>query len=350
MRRILITWFSKAEGGAESSVIELANFLSEQENFKIVLLFVTSPTTSLKVRKKLSKEVSLYNPQMSLPLYKILSFFVVLSICFKERIDILNTNYRAVVGESLAGKFAGNKVFSTVRAIFIDRSNVRNFIFTDGTIAISKAVAEKMRNLGYKKQVKVIYNGLNLEKFELWPHDEGQSKNYLYFMARLVPWKRPGWFVRAAVKIHEKYPNTRFSIFGRGPQREKLDKLINKEDAEGYIELGGFISRNDPRLKKYGICVHPSFEEPFGKTIIEGIMRNKVMVATKAGGIPEILKDYSLLFKRDSFESLVKKLEEAYSNFKIYHRKISKIKPEVINKFNMRRVGKEYYKFFTNNS
>ncbi len=348
MRRILITWFSKALGGAENSVIDLCNFLSKYKDLKIVLLFVSQDKAFFANGDKINEKVKVYDFCLSLPCYNVLAFFIVFWISVKEKIDIVNVNYRAVFPESLAAKILGKKVVSTIRAVLIDKKNANSFYFTEQVIAISKAVAEKIKSLGYEKSVTVIYNGIDLNKFEIWTPRKKIAKQGFYFLARMVRWKRPDWFVKAAIEVHKEYPKSRFVLFGRGLEEDKLRKIIRENKAGNYVKMGGFISRNDIRLKDYGICVLPSFIEPFGKTILEGILRNNVIVATNSGGVPEILKDYDLLFERDSFDDLVRKMKSAYESFDFYYSEISKIKKKSSEKFNMTRVANDYHNLFIN--
>jgi glycosyltransferase involved in cell wall biosynthesis len=165
-------------------------------------------------------------------------------------------------------------------------------------------------------------------------------------MARNVKWKRADWFVRAAKKIHDIYPQTKFGIFGCGPEDENIRKLIKEMDSQNYIRMYGFIDRYNDRLDEYGIYVISSYMEPFGKTVLEALFMNKVVVGTNAGGIPEILPDYKLLFERDSFEDFVLKLKNAILNYDYYYNQINEIRVRYKNYYSMKRVGREYNKAY----
>jgi len=345
-KKILITWWSSSLGGAEESIIDLSNYLSERKKIKVILLFIESKKIVFP-KNKLKKEVKLYNFSFSLPIYKILSFFIVLWICLKENIDIVNVNYRAVVPESFAAKLLGKEVVSTVRAVLIDKNNSRCFAFTDMIIAISNSVAIRLREIGYLKGIRIIYNGICLKNFEIFKNSKkiGSEKSF-YFMARLVKWKRPDWFIKAATIINKENPNSKFIIFGEGPERKSLEKMISENGLKDHVKLEGFVSKNDPRLKNCDICVLPSYIEPFGKVIVEAIIRGKVVVATKSGGIPEILRNYDLLFERDNFEDLVNKMKKAYANFDYYQSVTLEMQKDMIKKFRMERVAEDYYNLF----
>jgi glycosyltransferase involved in cell wall biosynthesis len=223
--------------------------------------------------------------------------------------------------------------------------NSFNFWFVDFVIAISEAVKIGLINNYEIKNITVIHNGIDVDTYP--PSKRTESMRYrIYFMARNVKWKRADWFVRAAKKIHDIYPQTKFGIFGCGPEDENIRKLIKEMDSQNYIRMYGFIDRYNDRLDEYGIYVISSYMEPFGKTVLEALFMNKVVVGTNAGGIPEILPDYKLLFERDSFEDFVLKLKNAILNYDYYYNQINEIRVRYKNYYSMKRVGREYNKAY----
>jgi len=235
--RILITWYSKAFGGAEDSVIDLCNYLSNHKDLNIIFLCVTSKQVFLRLETKLSSKVKLYHFSLSLFIYNLLAFFITIFIIVREKINIVNVNYRAVLAESLAVKILGKKVVSTVRAIFIHRTNINLFCCTDMVVAISGIVAKGMKELGYQKPVRIIHNGLDLKDFKIWTSSKFRNRESFYFMARMVKWKRPDWFVRAAIDIHKEYPYLKFILFGEGPEQENIKRIIEENNAKEYYNL-----------------------------------------------------------------------------------------------------------------
>ena len=139
MKKILLTWYSKAQGGAEGSIIDLCNKIAESEKFKVVLLFVNSSSFNPDL-SNIDSRVIVYNFNLNLWLYERLSFFIVLFILLRRKIDILHCGYRGIFGESLAAKVFGKFVLATMRAIPLEISNAKKFRYVDLFIAVSNSV------------------------------------------------------------------------------------------------------------------------------------------------------------------------------------------------------------------
>lgn len=339
--KVMITWLSTSRGGAEMSVIDLCNFLSSK-NISLILLYVSSSKDYLGFPILINKNVKCYFLRINIHFYKILSFFIVLYLCFKEKPDLVHLNFRSVFQESMAAKILGIPTISTVRAIFLDRENVNNFKFVDMVVGVSMAVIRKIIELGYKGKTLVIYNGINIKLLNLFLNSK-LNRDKIYLTGRLVKWKRIDWFILAAIQLHKEFKNTNFYIFGEGREEEKLKELIKLHNAGSYIHVLGFIDPNDKILKDMGICVLPSFEEPFGRSLVESVMRGRVTVASNSGAISELIPKKDLLFRRDDFSDFVSKLFLAYKKFNFYEKYFKKLSIIFLKKYKMDRVAEEYF-------
>ncbi len=115
---------------------------------------------------------------------------------------------------------------------------------------------------------------------------------------RVSPGKGQEVLVKAAPMILQKAPETRFLIFGNMEQKHgyvaKVESLIEELGLKDRVLMLGF--RTDaPRLVRAAHAhVVPSLEEPFGLVVIEGMMLETPIVASRVGGIPEIIDDGDL--------------------------------------------------------
>ena len=347
--KILITWFSTADGGAEASITDLCNYLAASSSVsKVILLYAHSQRNNRTIRSvKFHKKVGVYRFNVSLLLWNLISTFVVFYLCLKENPDIVQVNFRSVVGESIGAKLSGKKVISSLRVILIDRNNMNSFIFVDHIVGISRAVLERAKLIGWRKRYTLIYNGVDLDRIDLekFP-DRKMDKNKFYSLSRLVRWKRIDWFVKGASNIRKEFPKTKYSIYGGGPKEQVLREMIKMNDSEEFIKLKGWISPWSKDLEKIGTFVLTSYEEPFGKAVIEAVLRGKVVVAPKSGAIPELFPNYDLLFERDNFNDLVNKLRLAYLNHRKYRRQIRSIRKRFIDHYNMSRVRDQYISLY----
>ena len=113
-----------------------------------------------------------------------------------------------------------------------------------------------------------------------------------------------------------KRENARLIIAGSGPELETVKRLSKTDDR--IISLG-FISEEEKRklLIDAGLVAVPSlWPEPFPMTILESFGSGTPVVASKVGGIPEIVRDgvNGMLFEPGDSEKLSTILTELSEN------------------------------------
>jgi glycogen(starch) synthase len=148
-------------------------------------------------------------------------------------------------------------------------------------------------------KIKVIPNGVNIEKFNNCRSEIGFRRKYamdnekiVFFVGRLVNEKGAHILVDAAPKIIHHYNNVKFIIAGRGPQLDYLRKIANERNISHKIYFTGYIS-DEELIKLYkcvDVAVFPSLYEPFGIVALEGMLANVPVVVSDAGGLGEIVE------------------------------------------------------------
>ena len=107
-------------------------------------------------------------------------------------------------------------------------------------------------------------------------------------------------------------------IYGSGSLESKLEKLANKLKIEDKIEWRGFVpySKVPEALSQIDIFVYPSRHEGFGRSIMEALAMEKAVVATRVGGIPDLINDgeNGFLVEPHSPEQLANKIGELIKN------------------------------------
>lgn len=158
---------------------------------------------------------------------------------------------------------------------------------TDILTVISTYLLDRARRLGYKGQVEVIPNGVDVNRFR----QVGQSsaltnKVVLITTSRLVEKNAVGDIIEA-LKFLPK--NVSLKIIGIGPLESELKNL-----ARGLpVEFIGFVAQDD--IPKYlhdaDIFVRPSLSEGQGISFIEAMASGIPVIATPVGGITDFLRD-----------------------------------------------------------
>lgn len=115
------------------------------------------------------------------------------------------------------------------------------------------------------------------------------------FVGNLVPRKRPLAFVETIAAIRKQAPNV--PVLGLFFGRAKFDldrkamELAQSLGVADCVKLMGFRFPAEPWLAACDVFLVPAIEEPFGRSIIEGMLIRTPVVATSSGGNVEAIED-----------------------------------------------------------
>ena len=136
----------------------------------------------------------------------------------------------------------------------------------------------------------VVYNGIRLEDFAAGvPY--AHKRPYVLGIGRLVPQKGFDILIDA---FAQSPPETHdLLLAGEGRERDALQAQIEKYNLQSRIFLMGRADR--PKavafFKGCDFFVLPSRQEPFGIVNLEAMAAGKAIIASRIGGVPEIVQD-----------------------------------------------------------
>lgn len=107
--------------------------------------------------------------------------------------------------------------------------------------------------------------------------------------AALVDHKDQRTLVRAADYARTLEPDLHWVIAGDGPRRRALHAEITRLGLADRVHLVGYIDRVDALITEASVFVMSSKEEGFGSVLLNALALGRPIVATAAGGIPEVL-------------------------------------------------------------
>ena len=123
---------------------------------------------------------------------------------------------------------------------------------------------------------------------ELWlPHNSPVVGN----VAALVPHKGQRHLIEAAALVVKRVPDARFVIAGEGELRGALERQIKEHRLEKHVFLAGFRPDILSVHKAFDIFVMSSVTEGLGTSLLDAMACGKPIVATTAGGMPEVVED-----------------------------------------------------------
>lgn len=110
-------------------------------------------------------------------------------------------------------------------------------------------------------------------------------------VAALVPHKGHRYLIDAAHLVVQEMPDARFIILGEGELRDHLEKQVREHSLEKHVLLPGFRPDVLGCIKGFDLFVMSSVTEGLGTSLLDAMACRKAIVATSAGGIPEVVED-----------------------------------------------------------
>ncbi|MGW7900807.1 accessory Sec system glycosyltransferase GtfA [Staphylococcus shinii] len=134
---------------------------------------------------------------------------------------------------------------------------------------------QQMRHFkGLKPVIKTIPVG-SLSKLK---YPTRKRKSYSIITAsRLASEKHIDWLLYAVIKAKKYLPHLTFDIYGEGVEKGKLQKIIDQQKANGYIQLKGHVNL-DEVYTRYELFVTGSTSEGFGLTLMEAVGSGLAMI------------------------------------------------------------------------
>ncbi len=177
----------------------------------------------------------------------------------------------------------------------------------DRVIAVSQATAKAFRGpFSFEGSVVTIHNGVDLRRFPLKGEErEGvravlgvpEDAFLVCSVGQICERKGLLELIEAFAMAHAEAPKMHLMIAGSvvfEHERPYLDRLLRaatKPSAAGSVRFTGQLEDISALLRAADLLVLNSHEEPFGLVLIEAMSSGTAVLATRTGGIPEIVRD-----------------------------------------------------------
>lgn len=165
---------------------------------------------------------------------------------------------------------------------------------------------------GLAPRAEVIHNGVNAEALDRdadSPAPVGRAP-YLLCIADLVPWKGHDTLLRAFAEVAAARPALRLALLGDTQLRAEVEALAERLGIRSRVDLLGERGRAEVAalLRGCELFVLASRAESFGLAVAEAQACGRAVVATRVGGLPEVVEDgiTGLLVPPDAAEALAR--------------------------------------------
>jgi glycosyltransferase involved in cell wall biosynthesis len=157
----------------------------------------------------------------------------------------------------------------------------------NAVLADSGAVAERLRP---GIEAHVVYCPVELDVPDApapWPAGDGVVVG---FVGRIEPRKGPLDLVRAAAAIHAGAPGSRIVLVGDDPY-DSAPEYAAQVLAATDVEHVPWVADGAAVMRHLDVLVAPSRQEPFGTVLAEAMAAGTPVVATRVGGLAEVVAD-----------------------------------------------------------
>ena len=225
-------------------------------------------------------------------------------------VDVVHTNsLKADILGGIAARLAGKRVVWHVRdrispdylpgkVVIAFRQLARwipHAIITNSMSTLQSLLLPAQGSSG-ARLAHVIHDGVDrsIISFTTLPQ---QSSLVVGIVGRLSPWKGQDVFLRAVYQIYREFESVRFvilgsALFGEEEYERHIRDLSKQLGLDECVQFCGFVTNVAEWIATFDILVHAStIDEPFGQVVIEGMAAGKPVIATRGGGVSEIVEE-----------------------------------------------------------
>jgi N-acetyl-alpha-D-glucosaminyl L-malate synthase BshA len=246
-------------------------------------------------------------PLFEFPLYTPALASKIVEVARFEKLDLIHAHYAIphAISATLAREILGTgmKVITTLHGTDITLVGLEPSFLpvmkysieqSDGVTAVSRFLREKTTtNYGIDKDIRVIPNFVDTEKYRRLPSDDIRGKfapdgeKLLIHVSNFRNVKRVPDVIRIYNEVRKKVPS-HLLLVGDGPDRSACEILVRELKLENHVWFLGKQLEIIPILSAADLMLMPSQSESFGLSALEAMACEVPVVSSSVGGLPEL--------------------------------------------------------------
>jgi len=219
--------------------------------------------------------------------------------------------------KSLGKTYVHHYLYKKISKIIVVSNEVREILIKENKIPLDK--------------LELIYNGVDLNEFNYNRFNHKYLKQEFNIqnndvvvgaIGRLGKNKNQEFIIEIASKLKNQISNIKYLIVGQDNSpnkhyKSKLEEMVRKSNLKNQVHLTGFREDIPAIMDILDILIIPSKQEAFGIVAIEAMAMKKVVLATRVGGLKEVIEDgktgFLLPIEADVFAEKIKQLAQESS-------------------------------------
>lgn len=167
---------------------------------------------------------------------------------------------------------------------------------SDAITAVSENLREETyKNFNINKEIAVIYNFVDVSRFNKKPFDAfkkviaPEGEKIFVHASNFRKIKRVEDVIKVFAEVQEQIPS-KLLMVGDGPERHVCEELVRELNITEHVRFVGRQEQIEEILAVCDIFLLPSEYESFGLSALEAMAAKSVVICTNAGGLPEIIE------------------------------------------------------------
>lgn len=312
-KKVLYVITKATWGGAQRYVYDLA-VEAKKQGYDVAVAYGSDGMLADKLKEQSIRTISFPSLGRDVNLTKdIAVFWDLIRLFRKERPNVVHINSSKVGGlGTLAARLARvpNIIFTAHGWAFNEeRTSLQRgailfiswltMLFAHKTIVVSNRMHDQAPQFFVARKIHVIHNSIHAIRFYTQKEAratlglEGLPNNTLLLgtIGELHKNKGQVYLLEAFAQLKNESANIHLCIIGRGEEEESLKNKVKELGIESDVTFTGFVDEAVRYLHVFDIFLLPSITEAFGYVLLEAGLAELPVIATRVGGIPEIIEN-----------------------------------------------------------
>jgi len=155
-------------------------------------------------------------------------------------------------------------------------------------LATTEQTAERLARLGCRHVHVLSQIGINREELERIQPEEHRGNGHLRLLSagNLLHLKGFDLALRAVAQVRDTVPSLEYTIFGKGPERDALERLAHEVGISEQVRFRDPIPREELMREMAGFdaMIHPSLHDSGAFVCLEAMTAGCVVVCLDLGG------------------------------------------------------------------
>lgn len=207
------------------------------------------------------------------------------------------------------GVYSGTRFFSEtgVHSQWLERQLLKIVARADLVVTMGSNAKDYLN----RKRITNVMRcpgGIDTDRFSVLDHCDQDID--LILIARLDPIKRIDRFIEICAIIRSEFPNLKAVIVGTGPDKEKLETIIEDGRLGNTVMLVGFQSDVSQWLRRSKILLVTSDSEGLPLSVMEAVVMGLPVVGAKIGDMADVISDSynGFLIEKDDVDEYARKV------------------------------------------